>query len=85
MRRVASIGLFAVCLILALQANFAVGQVSAATNVGFSQTIRPLLCTVDIIAVGPTTYVNLSPSQCIHSPEARQLLADTKATILLNQ
>lgn len=54
---------------------------AAAEPVTFSQVIRPLQCSVDIIAVGPRVNVRLVPAMCARSSEARQLLATTRETL----
>lgn len=49
--------------------------------VAFSQVIRPLQCSVDVVAVGTQMNVRLLPAECEHSTEARLLLAKTRAAL----
>ncbi|QQS18612.1 hypothetical protein IPL68_00715 [Candidatus Saccharibacteria bacterium] len=49
----------------------------AAQQVALSQQIQPLQCTVDVITVGPTLSIHLSPAECVHSAAARHLLTKT--------
>lgn len=67
-------------LLLAVVAPLA-PVVSAATTLQVSQVILPLQCTVDIVNMGLTQDVRLTPAQCSHSAAARQLLADTRAEL----
>lgn len=78
MRLVARAVLYVGACVVLVQAAIAAPQTSAATPVTFSQTIKPLICTVDIIDDGSTPSVNLSPAQCAKSPEAKELLAITR-------
>ena len=55
-----------------------------AMDMSMSQVIRPLQCTVDIVAVGPRYSVRLTPAMCNRSAAARQLLADTRASLKMN-
>lgn len=65
---------------LAIAPLFSSYPAHAATNVTLSQTIRPLLCTVDSIEVGAdSVIIVLNPAQCNQSPAARELLAATIA------
>ncbi len=52
------------------------GTVAAQPTMQVSQTILPLKCTVDIVTVGSTYEVRLTPAKCAKSPEARQLLSE---------
>ncbi|MCA9327473.1 hypothetical protein KDA14_03010 [Candidatus Saccharibacteria bacterium] len=80
MRRVAKRWFLVVACALVVQAGLP-AHTSAARDVTFSQTIRPLVCTVDIVDDGSVPSVSLSPAKCAHSPEARELLEETRATI----
>lgn len=71
-----------VCCVLLMQTQMQ-SRVLAVTPIEFSQTIQPLLCTVDIIAFGTGPSVSLSPAKCINSAQARQLLEDTKEALAL--
>ncbi len=66
---------------LVLAAGLAWPCRAAAEPVTLSQVILPLTCTVDIVADGPATNIVLTPTQCIHSPAARQLLAETRQAL----
>jgi Mrp family chromosome partitioning ATPase len=83
MRQVVNFVLIVVIAVVPAQFGMPVGH-AAAEPVSFSQVIRPLQCSVDIIAVGPRVNVRLVPNECMRSPDARQLLADTRA-LLHNQ
>jgi len=74
---------FVVILVIAvIPAQFVIPTGRAAAEpISFSQVIRPLQCSVDIIAVGPRINIRLMPAECAKSSEARQLLADTRASL----
>ncbi|MFZ1483534.1 MAG: hypothetical protein WAS36_00775 [Candidatus Saccharimonadales bacterium] len=62
-------------LLLGVVAPFS-GTVSAQPTLQVSQTILPLQCTVDIVTVGSTYEVRLTPAKCSRLPEARELLRE---------
>lgn len=75
-------GLIFLTMVLVCAPLFSVRPVSAATPVTFSQTINPLVCTVDIIEAGADSVsIVLSPSKCMQSPDARELLATTRTQL----
>jgi len=73
---------FVVILVIAVvPAQFGVPLDHAfAEPISFSQVIRPLQCSVDIIAVGSRVNTRLIPAECMKSSAARQLLAETRAS-----
>lgn len=70
-----------IAIVFVLPGNLGGTAVAAAEPVTFSQVIRPLQCSVDIIAVGPRVNVRLVPAMCARSSEARQLLAATRDSL----
>jgi len=80
MRQVVNFVLIVVVAVVTVQLVMPVGHV-AAEPVSFSQVIRPLQCSVDVIAVGPRVNVRLVPAECMRAVEARQLLAETRASL----
>lgn len=54
-----------------------------ASQVTMSQVIRPLYCTVDVTTDGLQLHVELTPEICTRSAKARQLLAETRASLHL--
>lgn len=81
MRRVVKfVALFA-CVIAVGSLQPMHASAAAPAPISLSQVILPLQCTVDIVTVGPTITANLTPRTCVHSPQARQLLADIESTL----
>ena len=76
MRQVVKFVVILVIAVIPAQFGMPEGHV-AAEPVSFSQVIRPLQCSVDIVAVGSRVNVRLTPAMCTKSSEARQLLAVT--------
>lgn len=85
MRLVVKFVALLVCATLIAQGGMASRTANAeAMDVSMSQVIRPLQCTVDVVAVGPRYSVRLSPAMCNRSAAARQLLADTRAALKMD-
>lgn len=53
------------------------------SQITMSQVIRPLYCTIDITTDGLQLHVQLVPKICMRSAKARQLLAETRASLHL--
>ena len=79
MRQVVNFVLLVVIAVVPAQFDAPNNKV-AAEPVSFSQVIRPLQCSVDIIAVGTRVNIRLVPAECARSSEARQLLTETRAS-----
>lgn len=79
MRQVVNFVLIVVIAVVTVQFGMPIGHATA-EPVSFSQVIRPLQCSVDIIAIGSRVNIRLLPAECERSSDARQLLAETRAS-----
>lgn len=83
MRQWASWSVLISTAVLVLQFYVPVVVAAAPPQVTMSQVINPLYCTVDITTDGLQLHVQLMPEMCQHSAKARQLLAETRASLHL--
>ena len=78
-------GVSALASIVVFVLQFWAPPVASAVSpqITMSQVIRPLYCIIDVTTDGLQLHVQLMPEICSHSAKARQLLAETRASLNL--